>query len=134
MMQRLETGRWLFKPLPSRHLSLIIVVTRTDLKHCWKMPDARDELNISEREGRIESRHYIKSLEEAGSMSRYLAAELIMYSMAVDCDDISNEEKVAVVVPVTSDEVTGTEAMLAQCFSTLLVRCLMKRLGMSPLW
>ena len=33
----------------------------------------------------------------------------------------SNEEKVAAVVPVTSVEVTCSEAMLALCFSTLLV-------------
>ena len=27
-------------------------MTRADLKHCGKMPDAREELNISVREGR----------------------------------------------------------------------------------
>ena len=32
-------------------------MTRADLKHCGKMPDAREELNRSVREGRIESRH-----------------------------------------------------------------------------
>ena len=46
---------------------------------------------------------------------------------------LSNEEKVAVVVPVSSVEVTCPEAMLALSFSTLLVRCLMKRLGRSAL-
>ena len=43
-----------------------IGVTRTDLKHCGKMPDTREELNRSVKEGRIESRHYIKSLEGMG--------------------------------------------------------------------
>ena len=32
-----------------------------DLKHCGKMPDAGKELDRSVREGRIESRHSIKS-------------------------------------------------------------------------
>ena len=43
---------------------LRIGTTRADFGHCGKMPDAIDELNRSVREGRIESRHYIKSLEE----------------------------------------------------------------------
>ena len=43
--------------------------TRADLKHCGKMPDAREELSRSVREGRIESIHYIKSLEGMGSRS-----------------------------------------------------------------
>ena len=34
-----------------------------DLKHCGKMPDAREELNRSVREEITESRHSIKSLE-----------------------------------------------------------------------
>ena len=34
-------------------------MTRADLKHCRKMPDAREELNRSVREGRIESIHSI---------------------------------------------------------------------------
>ena len=38
-------------------------MTRADLKHCGKIPDAREELNRSVREGRIESRHSINSLE-----------------------------------------------------------------------
>ena len=41
----------------------IIGVTGADLKHCGEMPDAREELNRSVGEGRIESRHSIKSLE-----------------------------------------------------------------------
>ena len=45
------------------------------LKHCRKMPDAREELNRSMSEGRIESRHSIKSLEGMGSRSHELGAE-----------------------------------------------------------
>ena len=69
------------------------------------MPDAREELNRSVREGRIESRHSIKSLEGIGSGSHDLGAELRMHSFTVDCNTFSNEEKVAVVVPVTSVQV-----------------------------
>ena len=36
-------------------------MTRADLKHCGKIPDAREELSRPVREGRIESRHSIKS-------------------------------------------------------------------------
>ena len=102
-------------------------MTIADLKHCGKMPD--------EREGRIESRHYIKSLEGMGSSSHDLGAEIRMHSFTVNCDTFSNEEKVAAVVPATSVaiEVTGSEAMLALSFSTLLVNCLMKILGRSAL-
>ena len=39
---------------------------------------------------------------------------------------LSNEKKVAAVVPVTSAEATCSDAMLALSFSTLLVECLMK--------
>ena len=49
-----------------------------------------------------------------------------MRSFAVDCVTFSNEEKVAVVVPVTSVGVTCSEAMLALSFSTVLVKCLKK--------
>ena len=41
-----------------------------------------------------------------------------MHSFTVNCDTFSNEEKVAAVVPVTSVEVTCSEAMLALSFST----------------
>ena len=41
-------------------------MTRADLKHCGKMPDAIEDLNRSVREGRIESRHSIESLEGMG--------------------------------------------------------------------
>ena len=56
-----------------------------------------------------------------------------MHSFTVSCDTFSNEEKVAAVVPVTSVEVTCSEAMFALSFSTLLLRCLMKRMGRSAL-
>ena len=88
-----------------------IDVTRAELKHCGKTTDAREELNRSVREGRIESRHSIKSLEEMESSSRDLGAEIRMHSLTVNCDNFSNEEKVVAVVPVTSFEVTCLEAM-----------------------
>ena len=108
-------------------------MTRDDLKHCGEMPDAREKLNRSVKEERIESRHCMKSLEGIGSSSHDLGAELRIHSFTVDCDTFSNEERVPVVSPVTIVEVTGSEAMLALCFSTLLVKCLMKRLGRSAL-
>ena len=108
-------------------------MTRADLKHCGKIPEAREELNRSVREGRIESRHSIKSLEGIGSSSHDLGAELRMHSFTVNCDTFSNEEKVATVVPVKSVEVTCSEATVVLSFSTLLVKCLMKILGRSAL-
>ena len=123
----------MFKSLRSRHLFLRIGATRADLKHCGKMPDAREELNRLVREGRIESRHYIKSLEGMGSSSHDLVAEIRMHSFIVNCDTFSNEEKVVAVVPVTSAEVTCSEAMLALSFSTLSEKCLIKILGRSAL-
>ena len=80
-------------------------MTRADLKHCGKIPDAREELNRSVREWRIESRHSIKSLEWMGSSSHDLGAELRMHPFTVNCDTFSNEKKVAAAVPVTSVEV-----------------------------
>ena len=59
-------------------------MTRADLKHCGKMPDASEELNRSAREGRIESRHSIKSLDGIGSSSHDLGAELRMHSFTVN--------------------------------------------------
>ena len=99
----------------------------------WEMSDAREELNRSVREGRIESRHSIKSLEGMRSRLHDIGEELRMHSFTVNCDSFSNEEKVAAVVPVTSVEVTGSNAMLALSFSTLLVKCLIKILGRSAL-
>ena len=72
-------------------------MTRSDLKHCWKIPEAREELIRSVREGRIESRHSIKSFEGMGSSSHDLGAEIRMPSFTVNCDTFSNEEKVAAV-------------------------------------
>ena len=63
-----------------------IGVTRVDLKHCGKIPDAREVLDRSLREGRIESRHYIKSFKGMGSSSHDLGAELRMHSFTVNCD------------------------------------------------
>ena len=108
-------------------------MTRADLKHCGKMPDDREELNRSVRDGRIESRHSTMSLEGMVSSSHDLGAELRMHSFTVNWDTFSNEEKVAAVAPVTSVVVICSEAMLAQSFSTLLVKCLMKILGRSAL-
>ena len=96
-------------------------MTRADLKHCGKMQDAREELNRSLRDGRIEYRHSIKNLEAMGSSSLDLGAELRMHSFTVNCDTFTNEEKVVAVEPVTSVDVTCSEAMLALSFSTLLV-------------
>ena len=56
------------------------------------MPDAREELNRSVREGRIESRHSIMSLKEMGSIPHDLGAELRMHSFTVNCDTFSNKE------------------------------------------
>ena len=54
-----------------------------------------------------------------------------MHFFAVNCDTLSNEEKAATVVPVTSVEATCSEVMLSLSFSTLLVKCLTKLLGRS---
>ena len=51
-----------------------------------------------------------------GSSSHDLGVELRMHSFTVNCDTFSNKEKVAAVVPVTSVEVTCSEAMLALSF------------------
>ena len=123
----------MFMSLCSCQLFLRIGETKADFKHCGKMPDAREELNRSVREGRIESIHSIEFLKGMGSRSHDLGAELRMLSFTVDCDTFSNEAMVAVVVPVTSVEITFTEAMSALGFSTMLVKCLMKRLGRSAL-
>ena len=53
-----------------------------------------------------------------GSISHDLGAELRMHFFTVNCDTFSNEEKFAAVVPVTSVEVTCSEAMLTLSFST----------------
>ena len=68
-----------------------------------------------------------------GSSSHDLGTEIRMHSFTLNCDTFSNEEKVVAVFPVTSVEVTCSEAMLALSFSTLFVKCLMKILGRSAL-
>ena len=68
-------------------------MTMADLKHCGKMPDAREELNRSEREWRIESRHSINSVEGMRSRSHDFGAEIRMHSFTVNCDTFSNEKK-----------------------------------------
>ena len=50
-------------------------MTRADLKHCGKMPDAREELNRSVRERRMQSRQCIKCYEGIGSCSHDIGAE-----------------------------------------------------------
>ena len=82
----------------------------------------------------MEYRHSIWSLEGMGSSSHDLGAELRMHSFTVNCDTFSNDMNVAAVVPVTSVEVTCSEAMLAHSFSTLLLKRMMKILGRSALW
>ena len=60
-----------------------------------------------------------------GSRSHDLGVESRMHSFTVNCDTFSNEERFSVVVPVTSVEVTCSEAMLAVSFylrSTLLAK------------
>ena len=57
------------------------------------MPDAREELNRSVREGRIEPRHSIQSLEGMGSRSHDLGAELRMHSFIVNCDSFFQMKK-----------------------------------------
>ena len=81
----------------------------------------------------MESRHSIESLEGIESSSLDLGSEFRMHSFTANCNTFSNEEKVAAVVSVTCVEVTCSEVMLALCFSTLLVECLMKILGRSAL-
>ena len=69
-----------------------------------------------------------------GTRSRDLGAELRMHSNNNKLIEIlSNKGNVPVFIPVTSVEIelTWSETMLAQCFSTLLLKCLMKRLGKS---
>ena len=77
--------------------------------------EAREELNRSVREGRIESRHSIKSLEEMGSSSYDLGADLRMHSFTVNCDTFTNEEKVVVFflffLNITLPTLTTTHAL-----------------------
>ena len=66
-------------------------MTRADLKHCGKIPEARDELNRSVREGRIESIHSIKSWEGLVSSSHDLGAECgFPDNMKISCNMIGH--------------------------------------------
>ena len=58
---------------------------RADVRHCEAMPDAREGLNRSVREWRIEYRHCIKSFEGMGSSSHDLVAEFRMHYFTVNC-------------------------------------------------
>ena len=64
------------------------VITQTSyfVSVSGKIPDAREELNRSVRERRIESIHSIKSLEGMGSSSHDLGAEIRMHSFTVNCE------------------------------------------------
>ena len=57
-----------------------------------------------------------------------LKTALFDYRSIVNYDTSTNEEKITIVVPVTSVEVevAGSKAMLALSFSTLSLKCLMK--------
>ena len=55
------------------------------------MPDAREELNRSVREKRMEFQHSIKRLEGIGLRSHDMGLELRKHSLSVDCDTFSNE-------------------------------------------
>ena len=68
-------------------------MTRADLKHCGKIPEAREKLNRSVREGRIESRHSTMSLEGMGSSSLDLGAEIRMHSFTVNCETFQMRKK-----------------------------------------
>ena len=68
-------------------------MTRADLKHCEKMPDAREELNRSVREWIIESRYSIESLKGIGTRSHDLGTKLRMHSFTVDCETFIQMEK-----------------------------------------
>ena len=65
-------------------------MTRAELKHCGKMSDAREKLNRSVREWRIESRLFTMSLKGMESSSHDLVAELRMHSFTVNCDIFYN--------------------------------------------
>ena len=52
-----------------------------------------------------------------------------MHFFTVNCDTFSNEEKIAVVVPVTSVEATCSNAMIALSFSDLICKGLDKKTG-----
>ena len=54
-------------------------MTRADLKHYGMKPDAREELNRSASEGRLEPRHSIMCLEGMGSRSHDLEIIMVIF-------------------------------------------------------
>ena len=90
----------------------------------------KEIVELSERVGRMESRHSIKSLEGMRPRSYDLWAVLKMHSMTANCYTFSNEENVAEAVLLTfvEDKVTDFDAMLDLCFRTSLLLCLKIRL------
>ena len=58
-------------------------MTRADLKHYGKMAYAKEELSRSVSEGRMESRHSMKSLERMGSSSHDLGAKIKEYILSL---------------------------------------------------
>ena len=102
-------------------------MTRADLKHCGKMPDASDGLSRSVREGRKKPDILLRVWKEWDLC--YTSLE--QNSFTVDSATFSSVEKVALVVQATSIvfEVAVSKALLALNFSTLLLKCLMVRLG-----
>ena len=136
IMQSLETGRELHKSLWSRHLFLIIGVRRADLKHSGKMPHRREELNRSVRDGRMESWYSTKELGRNGIKGRWSMSWIKMYSLAVVFDTFWNEEGRAIPTRITSVgiKITGYTAMFVLISTTLMLICLVIRLGSSALW
>ena len=53
------------------------MIKTPDFNLCCRMPDAREELNRSLSEGRMESRHSIKCLEGIGSRSHHLEGVIV---------------------------------------------------------
>ena len=82
----------------------------------------------------MESRHSIESLEGMGSMSHDLGEESRMNSFTIKLDTFSNEEKVAVVVPVTSVEEICFDAMVALSFLNFVGKVYDRNNGKVSTW
>ena len=67
-------------------------MSTVDLKHCDKISEVIEELNISVTEGIIDSRHLSKSLEGMKSRLHGLGREVRMHLLTVGCDTFSNEK------------------------------------------
>ena len=50
-----------------------------------RISDTREEINTLVREGKVEFRHFIISLEGIGSWSHDLGAEVSIHFLTVDC-------------------------------------------------